>query len=68
MSLVVNVEYFTSAPFKGIVQPDLTGVETRVKLSILMDYIFARFAFLSLKEHHHEKSTKLVSVSKQQLN
>jgi hypothetical protein len=31
--------------FKGIVQRDLTGVETRLKRSVLMNYIVAKFAF-----------------------
>ncbi len=53
---------------KGIVQRDLTWVKTRLKRSVLMNYIVAKFAFLILKEHHHERSTKLVSASKQQLN
>jgi hypothetical protein len=34
----------------------------------LMNYIVAKFAFLILKEHHHERSTIPVSASKQQLN
>jgi hypothetical protein len=48
--------------FKGIVQRYLTGVETRLKRSVLLNYIVAKFAFLILKEHHHEMSIKLVSV------
>jgi hypothetical protein len=48
---------------KGIVQRDLTGVETRLKKSLLMNYIVAKFAFWILKEHHHERSIKLVSAS-----
>jgi hypothetical protein len=31
--------------FKGIVQQDLTWVETRLKRSVLMNYIVAKFAF-----------------------
>jgi hypothetical protein len=54
--------------FKSIVQQDLTGVETRLKRSILMDYIVAKFSFRILKEHHHERSIKSVSASEQQLN
>ncbi len=54
--------------FKSIVQRDLAGVETRLKQSSLMNYVVAKFAFLILKEHHHERSTKLVSASKQQMN
>ncbi len=54
--------------FKGIVQRDLTGVETRLKRSILMDYIVAKFSFRILKEHHHERSIKSVSASEQQLS
>ncbi len=34
-----------SSGFKGIVQRDLTGVETRLKRSALMNYIVAKFAF-----------------------
>jgi hypothetical protein len=49
--------------FKGIVQRDLTGVETRLKRSVLMNYTVAKFAFLILKEHHHKRSIKLVSAS-----
>jgi hypothetical protein len=30
---------------KGIVQRDLTGVETRLKRSALINYIVAKFAF-----------------------
>jgi hypothetical protein len=30
---------------KGIVQRDLTGVETRLKRSVLMNYIVTKFAF-----------------------
>ncbi len=30
---------------KGIVQRDLNGVETRLKQSVLMNYIVAKFAF-----------------------
>jgi hypothetical protein len=32
-------------PLKGIVQRDLTGVETRLKRSALINYIVAKFAF-----------------------
>ncbi len=53
---------------KGIVQRDLTWVETRLKRSVLMNYIVAKLAFWILKEHHHERSPKPVSASKQQLN
>ncbi len=48
---------------KGIVQRDLTGVKTRLKRSVLMNYVVAKFAFLILKEHHHETGIKLVSAS-----
>jgi hypothetical protein len=48
---------------EGIVQRDLTGVETRLKRSVLMNYIDTKFAFLILKEHHHERSITLVSAS-----
>jgi hypothetical protein len=53
---------------KVTVQRDLTGVDTRLKRSSLMNYVVAKFAFLILKEHHHKRSTKPVSASKQQLN
>ncbi len=56
------------SPFKGIVKWYLTGVETRLKRSALMNYIVAKLAFWILKEHHHERSTKPFSASKQQLN
>jgi hypothetical protein len=61
----LNHTYSTTVhtAFKGIVQRDLTGVETRLKRSVLMNYIVAKFAFLILKEHHHERSIKLVSAS-----
>jgi hypothetical protein len=52
-----------SYELKGIVQRDLTAVETRLKRSVLMNYIVAKFAFLILKEPHHERSIKLVSAS-----
>ncbi len=48
---------------KGIVQRDLTGVETRLKRSVLMNYIIAKFAFWILKEHYLERSIKQVSAS-----
>jgi hypothetical protein len=50
-------------PFKGIVQRDITGVETRLKWSALMNYSVAKVAFWILNEHHHERSTKPVSAS-----
>ncbi len=37
--------YRNTVPVKGIVQRDLTGVETRLKQSALMNYIVAKFAF-----------------------
>jgi hypothetical protein len=37
--------YCNTVPFKGIVQRDLTGVETRLKRSTLMNSIVAKFAF-----------------------
>ncbi len=49
--------------FKDIVQWDLTGVEIRLKRSVLMNYIVAMFGFWILKEHFHERCTKLVSAS-----
>jgi hypothetical protein len=48
---------------KGIVQRELTGIETRLKRSVLMNYIVAKFAIWILKEHRHERSIKLVSAS-----
>ncbi len=56
------------SPLKGIVQRDLTGVETRLKWSALINYSVAKFAFWIFKEHHHNRSTKPVSASWQQLN
>jgi hypothetical protein len=53
-----NTTYFTI--FKGIVQRDLWVVETRPKRSPLLSYRDAKFSFLILKGHHHEKSIKLV--------
>jgi hypothetical protein len=54
---------FSKTMFKGIVQRDLTGVETRLKRSALINDSVAKFAFSILKEHHHERSTKPVSAS-----
>ncbi len=48
---------------KGNVQRDLTGVKTRLKRSVLMNYIVAKLALSILKEHHHERSIKMVSAS-----
>jgi hypothetical protein len=48
---------------KGIVQRDLTGVETRLKKSVLLSYGVRKFLFFILKGHHHEKSIKPVSAS-----
>jgi hypothetical protein len=48
---------------KGIVQRDLTRVETRLKKSVLLSYSVGKFLFLILKGHHHEKSIKPVSAS-----
>jgi hypothetical protein len=48
---------------KGIVQRDLTGVETRLKKSVLLSYTVGKFLFYILKGHRHEKSIKPVSVS-----
>jgi hypothetical protein len=48
---------------KGIVQQDLTGVETRLKKSVLLSYSVGKFFFLILKGHYHEKSIKPVSAS-----
>jgi hypothetical protein len=47
---------------KGIVQRDLTGVETRLKQSILLSYSVDNI-FVTLKGNHHEKSIKPVSAS-----
>ncbi len=59
-------ENFHSA--QSIVQRDWTGAETRLKWIVFMDYIVAKFSCWILKEHYHNRSTKLGSVSKQQLN
>jgi hypothetical protein len=42
------------SPLKGIVQRDLTGVETRLKQSVLLSYSVGMFLFYILKGHHHE--------------
>jgi hypothetical protein len=74
LAVYFNGSYFALNPFladwrlKGIVQRDLTGVKTRLKRSVMMNYIVANFAFKILKEHHHERSPKPVTASKQQLN
>ncbi len=52
-----------SVSFKGIVQRDLTGVETRLKKSVLLSLRVGMFFFGILKGHHHEKSIKPVSAS-----
>jgi hypothetical protein len=44
-SLTVEIFVFKIVALKGIVQRDLTGVETRLKRSALMNYIVAKFAF-----------------------
>ncbi len=49
--------------FKGIVQRDLTGVETRLKKFVLLSYSVSKSFFLILKGHRHEKSIKPVSAS-----
>jgi hypothetical protein len=36
--------------FKGIVQRDLTGVETRLKKSVLLSYSVGKFLFLFLRD------------------
>jgi hypothetical protein len=56
------------ASFKGIVQRDLTGVETKLKKSVLLSYSVGKFFFLILKGHYHEKSIKPISASLHQLN
>ncbi len=48
---------------KGIVQRDLTGVETRLKQSVLLSLSVNKFSFWILKVHHHEKSIKPASAS-----
>jgi hypothetical protein len=49
--------------FKGIVQRNLTGVETRLKKSALLSHYTAQVPFLILKGHHCERSIKPVSAS-----
>jgi hypothetical protein len=41
----ISKEKSCTASLKGIVQRDLTGVETRLKRSVLMNYIVAEIAF-----------------------
>ncbi len=57
--------YFLSsdAMFKGIVQRDVRGVETRLKRSALMNYLVALVYFLKLKGHSCERSKNPVSAS-----
>jgi hypothetical protein len=52
-----------SVLFKGIVQRNLTGVETRLKKSALLSHYTAQVPFLILKGHHCERSIKPVSAS-----
>jgi hypothetical protein len=44
--------------FKGTVRRDATGVENRLKRSVVTNYMTASLYFLILKRHHHEKSKK----------
>jgi hypothetical protein len=50
-------------PIKGIVQRDLTGVESRLKRSALINYLVALVHFFNLKGHSCERSKKPVSAS-----
>jgi hypothetical protein len=50
--------------FKGIVQRKVTGVENRLKRSVFVYYIVAKFPFFILKGHYCERSVKPVSASK----
>ncbi len=61
-----GVFFYMNSPhfaLKGIVQRDLTGVETRLKQSVLLSYSVGKFPFGILKGHHNEKSIKPVSAS-----
>jgi hypothetical protein len=44
---VPNNRLYYESPVKGIVQRDLTGVETRLKRSSLTNYVIAKFAFFN---------------------
>ncbi len=48
---------------KGIVQRELTGVETRVKRCALINYLVGNIYFFKLKGHHQERSVKPVSAA-----
>jgi hypothetical protein len=48
---------------KGTVLRDVSGVENRLKRSVLTNYKTASMYFLILNRHHHERSKKLDSVS-----
>ncbi len=54
------VRFNTSLPFKGIVQRDARGVESRLKRSALMNYLVALVYFFKLKEHSCERSKRTV--------
>jgi hypothetical protein len=54
---------FEDPHVKGIVQRDLTGVESRLKRSALMNYLVAIVFFFNLKGHSYERSKKPVSAS-----
>jgi hypothetical protein len=60
--LALHIEALGSL-FKGIVQRNLTGVETRLKKSALLSHYTAQVPFLILKGHHCERSIKPVSAS-----
>jgi hypothetical protein len=50
---------FSVKPFvKGIVQRILSGVDTMLKLSVLVNWKPARFSVWILKGHHHKRSIK----------
>jgi hypothetical protein len=49
--------------FKGIVQRDVRGVESRLKRSALMNYLVALVYFFKLRGHSCERSKKSVSGS-----
>ncbi len=54
--------------FKGTVRRDARWVENGLKRCVLTNNITASHLFFILKRHHHEKSLKPVSASKQQLH
>ncbi len=54
--------YF-SYTFKGCIQQDVTGVESRLKKSVLISYNTRKIYFQNVKDRYHERSIEPVSGS-----